>query len=97
MTRAEYIKREAPAAGGRRCYPRAGHMSPARNSGADRPVRAHLRGVLAACLMLLAAASGAAQAQDPDAAMAGLYGEYPMAREGSGTSWAPDSTPMSVS
>lgn len=70
-------------------------MSPARNSGANRPVRAHLAGGPVCRLMLLAAAGGAAQAQDPDAAMSGLYGEYAITREGSGTSWAPDSTPMS--
>jgi hypothetical protein len=30
-----------------------------------------------------------------DASMAGFYGSYPMSREGSGTSWQPDSTPIS--
>src|ERR1700686_4075973 len=51
--------------------------------------------VLAA--LALAPAAGAQQSQpDPGApGMMGLDGPYAMSREGSGTSWQPDSTPMS--
>ena len=48
-------------------------------------------------LAALARAVGA-QPPQPDAGtlgMLGLDGPYPMSREGSGTSWQPDSTPMS--
>src|SRR6202171_2100571 len=48
--------------------------------------------VLAA--LALAPAAGAQQSQ-PDPGMMGLDGVYAMSREGSGTSWQPDSTPMS--
>jgi hypothetical protein len=56
-----------------------------------------LRGVLGS--VLTAAASMAVCAQQADQApmamqMPGLYGSYSMTREGSGTSWQPDSTPM---
>lgn len=54
--------------------------------------------VLSAALLALVPAVRAQQAV-PDApamemGMAGLYGPYDMTREGSGTSWQPDSTPM---
>jgi hypothetical protein len=42
-------------------------------------------------------AGGDATATDgamPPMAMPGMYGPYPMSREGSGTSWQPDTTPM---
>ena len=48
-------------------------------------------------LAALAPAAGA-QPPEPDAGtrgLLGLDGPYPMSREGSGTSWQPDSTPMS--
>ncbi len=38
--------------------------------------------------------TGAAQADDTDLGMAGLYGQYDMTRESSGTSWQPDASPM---
>ncbi len=45
-------------------------------------------------IALLVLAHGAAAEEDTADAMAGLFGSYTMAREGSGTSWRPDSTPM---
>ncbi|MBS0376940.1 MAG: hypothetical protein JSS29_00530 [Proteobacteria bacterium] len=62
-----------------------------------RRVQGHLlRGAFV--LAVLAAAPHGARAQEPAApASAGpgaLYGPYAMTREGSGTSWQPDSTPM---
>src|ERR1700724_440721 len=68
------------------------------------PVRAPPRGPalhrsagLACVLAALAPAAGAQQSEpDPGAlGMMGLEGAYAMSREGSGTSWQPDSTPMS--
>lgn len=35
-----------------------------------------------------------AQAADPAMSMNGLYGQYSMSREASGTSWQPESTPL---
>jgi hypothetical protein len=51
---------------------------------------------LTAGLLALGAAARAQQLPGaaPDRAMPGLYGPYDMTREGSGTSWQPDSTPM---
>jgi hypothetical protein len=39
-------------------------------------------------------AADTAQGADMDMPMVGLFGPYAMTREGSGTTWAPDSTPM---
>src|ERR1700732_2270233 len=52
---------------------------------------------LACVLAALAPAAGGKQPEpDPGAlGMMGLDGAYAMSREGSGTSWQPDSTPMS--
>jgi hypothetical protein len=60
------------------------------------------RGILPAILGLLALHAPALSAQESGASeappvsmdMAGLYGAYDMAREASGTSWQPDSTPL---
>ena len=63
---------------------------------ARRPVL-HLSAALAWVLAALAPAAGAQQSEpDPGTlGMTGLDGPYAMSREGSGTSWQPDSTPMS--
>jgi hypothetical protein len=45
-------------------------------------------------LAALVCAGGALAAEPSLADMGALYGRYPMTREGSGTSWQPDSTPM---
>jgi hypothetical protein len=56
--------------------------------------------VAATALQLLAATPVCVHAQQAEAAgmagmqMQGLYGSYSMTREGSGTSWQPDATPM---
>jgi hypothetical protein len=57
----------------------------------------HRSAGLAWVLVALAPAAGAQQSEpDPGAlGMMGLDGAYPMSREGSGTSWQPDSTPTS--
>src|SRR5580693_6270072 len=57
----------------------------------------HRSARLACMLAALAPAAGAQQSEpDPGAlGMMGLDGPYTMSREGSGTSWQPDSTPMS--
>jgi hypothetical protein len=57
----------------------------------------HRSAGLACVLAALAPPAGAQQSQpDPGAlGMIGLEGAYAMSREGSGTSWQPDSTPMS--
>jgi hypothetical protein len=47
-------------------------------------------------LAALAALPALARADSMDMQMAALYGPYDAAREGSGTSWQPDSTPMSA-
>jgi hypothetical protein len=59
-----------------------------------------LRGPAAAVILALAGGGGAVAQQSPDMSgaegmqMMGLFGPYSMTREGSGTSWQPDSTPM---
>jgi hypothetical protein len=51
--------------------------------------------VLAAVLLAAGTPEAPAQSEPaPMADMVGLYGPYAMTREGSGTSWRPDSTPM---
>jgi hypothetical protein len=55
---------------------------------------------VAAAWLIVAAVPAVVHAQDMDGAamaamqMQGLYGSYSMTREGSGTSWQPDSTPL---
>src|ERR1700680_4438869 len=51
-----------------------------------------------ACVLAALAPAARAQPSEPDSGalgMTGLDGPYAMSREGSGTSWQPDSTPMS--
>ena len=57
-----------------------------------------VRAATVVCALAALAPAAAAQPSEPDAgalAMMGLEGPYAMSREGSGTSWQPDSTPMS--
>jgi hypothetical protein len=63
-------------------------------SGSGGAVRA---ATWVAALLLLAVprAPHAQQSEQAPPAMNGFYGEYDMTREGSGTSWQPQSTPMS--
>ncbi len=63
-----------------------------------RALRAALRALGAAALLVHAAMARAAEmpaSADMGMSMQALLGPYAMTREGSGTSWAPDSTPMS--
>jgi hypothetical protein len=70
-----------------------------------RPRHTHLLSCVALSSLLALHAAAAEESQQPapgasqtDTAamsMAGLYGSYAMEREASGTSWQPDSTPMS--
>ncbi|HYL72272.1 MAG TPA: hypothetical protein VEY89_13310, partial [Candidatus Dormibacteraeota bacterium] len=54
-----------------------------------------MAGVLGASHLLVALlVPGAVVAEDAVEGMAGLDGPYAVTREGSGTSWQPDSTPM---
>src|SRR5207237_234557 len=57
-----------------------------------------VRAATVVCALAALAPAAGAQPSEPDAgalAMMGLEGPYSMSREGSGTSWQPDSTPMS--
>src|SRR2546430_15905160 len=57
-----------------------------------------VRAATVVCALAALAPAAGAQPSEPDAgalAMMGLEGPYAMSREGSGTSWQPDSTPMS--
>ena len=57
-----------------------------------------VRAATVVCALAALAPAAAAQPSEPDAgalAMMGLEGPYSMSREGSGTSWQPDSTPIS--
>jgi len=62
-----------------------------------RPQRARAAAGLGGLLLGAYLPCTAAQelAAGADASMAGFYGAYPMSREGSGTSWQPESTPLS--
>ena len=62
-----------------------------------RPQRARAAAGLGGLLLAAYLPCTAAQelAAGADASMAGFYGAYPMSREGSGTSWQPESTPLS--
>src|ERR1700719_489324 len=48
-----------------------------------------------ACVLAALAPAAGAQPAPGEPGMMGLDGPYAMSREGSGTSWQPDSTPMS--
>ena len=80
-------------------------LAPVEPDGRQRALgageRLKLAVLLAAGLMPAAAAAQheghhpPASAGQPVHAMTGLFGPYPMSRESSGTSWQPESTPMS--
>src|SRR4029077_1173541 len=48
-----------------------------------------------ACACAQVPVAGAQEAGPDSMGMSGMYGAYDMTREASGTSWQPDSTPMS--